>query len=470
MQKRVLLICPHSALQVFGESKISVAIPHIPYVSLASLAGTLLSNNHTVQILDLSVSDDPFNELFRKLESFQPDFVGVTFTSGLSDEARRLAKYTKAYNNKIITIAGGAHPSVFPNEVVEKYSFDFAVFGEGENTLLDIISGLDPSTINGIAYRDSDNQVIVNEPRKLIENLDDLAFPAFHLYNIKQYHSPRITTKKSPTIAIETSRGCPFGCIYCSKHIFQRKIRFKSAKRVVDEMEMVLNLGYKEIHIWDDCFSAVLDHPKQICDEILRRKLKVCWNVYNGIRVDRVDEELLRKLKVAGCYRVSFGIESGDQEILDRVGKGIKLDQIKEAARLAKKVNIETLGFFMIGLPGETKETIQKTIDLAKEIDLDLPKAGIATPLPGTPFFNEWKEKGLIRSFNWSEYVLHSTKRVAGHPNLSDKEILDMYDSFYRQLYLRPKFIWRRFWQGIKTGDIFFDIYYFFKVFLNFKW
>ncbi len=464
------MICPHSAIEVFGESKISVAIPHIPYISLAALAAVLLKNDYPTKILDLSISARPFEDLADTLNSFQPDFVGVTFTTSLCREAGEIAKRAKIFNSSIKTIAGGAHTSVFPAEVVEKYNFDFAVFGEGEETLLDLVSDKNLAEINGLAYCNEQGEIIINQPRELIANLDSLPYPAYYLYNSKNYYSPRITSRKSPVAAIETSRGCPYSCIFCSKHIFKKRFRPKSAKRVVDEMEILLNLGYKEIHIWDDCFSADLRHPIDICDEIIRRKLKVCWNIYNGIRVDRVNEEVLTKLKAAGCYRVSFGIESGDQSILDHSQKMITLEQIREAVKTAKKVGIETLGFIMIGLPGETPETIKKTIDFAIELDLDLPKVGIATPLPGTEFFNEWEKKGLILSYDWSDYVLHSKKRISAHPNLNKDDIFKYYNSFYRKLYLRPGFIWKRFWRGVKTGDIFYDVYYFFKIFFRFKW
>ncbi len=470
MKKNVLLICPHSAIEVFKESKISVVIPHIPYISLASLAAVLLKDGHRVKILDLSVSADPYADLNKTLEIFPPDFAGITFTIGLYQEAMAIAKKIKDYDKNIKTIAGGAHPSIFPLEIAGEPSFDLAVYGEGENTLSEIVAGHDPAEIKGLAYKKEDGRVVVNEQRELIKDLDLLPYPAYYLYDPKKYHSPRVTSRKNPVAAIETSRGCPYNCIFCSKQVFQRVIRFKTPPRVVDEMEILLNLGYREIHIWDDCFSADLNHAKSVCDEIIKRDLRVCWNIYNGIRVDRVDEELLVKLKKAGCYRVSFGVESGDQGVLDRAKKGITIDQIKSAFKLAKKTGMETLGFFVLGLPGETKETIEKTINLAKELAVDLPKASIATPLPGTEFFHEWQERRLLNSLTWSDYVFHTTKRVAQYPDITDKEMTKYYNLFYRRLYLRPSFIWKRVWRGIKTGDIFFDVYYFLKVFLKFKW
>ncbi|MFA4872169.1 MAG: radical SAM protein, partial [Patescibacteria group bacterium] len=334
MKKNVLLICPHSAIEVFKESKISVVIPHIPYISLASLAAALLKDGHRVKILDLSVSADPYADLNKTLEIFPPDFAGITFTIGLYQEAMAIAKRIKDYDKNIKVVAGGAHPSIFPLEIAGEPSFDLAVYGEGENTLSEIVAGHNPAEIKGLAYKKEDGRVVINEQRELIKDLDLLPYPAYYLYDPKKYHSPRVTSRKNPVAAIETSRGCPYNCIFCSKQVFQRVIRFKTPPRVVDEMEILLNLGYREIHIWDDCFSADLNHAKGVCDEIIKRDLRVCWNIYNGIRVDRVDEELLVKLKKAGCYRVSFGVESGDQGVLDRAKKGITIDQIKSAFKL----------------------------------------------------------------------------------------------------------------------------------------
>lgn len=470
MDKKVLLICPHSALEIFKESKISFAVPKIPYVSLASLAAVLLRAGIRVKILDLSISSRPIDSLKKELADFCPDYAGVSFTTGLYQEAMAIAKIIKESSLATMTIAGGVHPTIFPGEVVKEGDFDYAVFGEGEETLLELVSGKNPQQILGLAYKNQTGEIVVNNPRPLLEDLNSLPFPAYYLYNPKNYYAPRITSRQSPVAAIETSRGCVGNCSFCNKMTFGRTVRMKTAERVVDEMEMMLNLGYKEIHIWDDCFSSNLDHPKRICDEIIRRQLKICWNVYNGIRVDRIDEELARKLKQAGCYRVSFGIESGSQEILNNIRKGVTLEQIRQAVKSAKSAGLEVVGFFMIGLPGETKETIEKTIRFAIELDVDLPKVAITTPLPGTDLFRQWQEAGLIHSHNWSDYVFHGVKRVAAHPNLSAEDLFNLYNLFWRRVYLRPKFIWRRFWRGLKTGDIFFDVYYFLKMLFKFGW
>lgn len=470
MDKKVLLICPHSALEIFKESKISFAVPKIPYVSLASLAAVLLRAGARVKILDLSISSQPMDDLKKELTVFNPDYVGVSFTTGLYQEAVTIATAVKENNPATMTIAGGVHATIFPRETIKDGGFNYAVFGEGEETLLELVSGKDLELIEGLAYKNSAGEIIANNPRPLMPNLNALPFPALYLYNAKNYYAPRITSRQSPVAAIETSRGCIGNCSFCNKMTFGRTVRMKTAERVVDEMEMALNLGYKEIHIWDDCFSSNLDHPKRICDEIIRRQLRVCWNVYNGIRVDRIDEELATKLKQAGCYRVSFGIESGSQEILNNIRKGVTIEQIRKAVKTAKVAGLEVVGFFMIGLPGETKETINQTIKFAIDLEVDLPKVSITTPLPGTDLFRQYQEAGLIHSNNWSDYVFHGSKRVATHPNLSEDELFQCYNIFWRRVYLRPKFIWRRFWRGVKTGDIFFDSYYFLKMLFKFGW
>jgi anaerobic magnesium-protoporphyrin IX monomethyl ester cyclase len=212
-----------------------------------------------------------------------------------------------------------------------------------------------------------------------------------------------------------------------------------------------------------------LSRVKAICDEIIRRDLRVNWSVYNGIRVDRIDRELLEKLKASGCYRVNIGIESGNQGILDGIHKGITLEQARLVSRVSKKVGIETIGFYMIGLPGETEETIKQTIDLAVDLDLDLSKVSIAIPLPGTRLFEEWAAEGRIKTFDWEKYNFHS-KTIYDHPNLDTPTILKYYNLFYRRVYLRPRYLWRRLWRGVKTGDLFFDAYYFLKILFKFGW
>ena len=467
MKPSILFICLPSSVDVFKESKISVAIPLIPLISLAELSGVSKEANYNPHVLDLSVKQSlGVKESIKKtIEEVGPKYCGITFTTPLSEEADSVAKYIKSLNPEIILIAGGCHATIMPRETFSSGNFDIVVIGEGEVTLKEILQGKNLSDIDGIAYK-KNGEIEINKPRELIENLDDLPFPDYSVFNSKDYHTPRINCRKNPVAAIETSRGCLYGCVYCNKKVFGRCFRMKSPKRVVDEMKHILSFGYKEIHVWDDGFSTDMQRAKEICREIIKRNLKLPWSLYNGIRVDKIDKELLELLKRAGCYRISIGVESGNQQILNNIHKGTRIEDIKKVFKLANEVGIETLGFFMIGLPGETEETMQDTINFALELKT-LPKLSILMPLPGTPIFEEWDKKGYILSKHWPDYIFHRPHKVYKHPNLDWETINKYYNLFYRKTMLNPGFIWRRLIRDIKTGDLFYDAYYFLK---TLKW
>ncbi|MBW2981159.1 B12-binding domain-containing radical SAM protein [Candidatus Woesearchaeota archaeon] len=466
MPKKVLLVNPPSSLRAYSKSKIKVAIPEIPILNLATLAGSLILAGHDVQILDLAISPSPLKDLVKKLESFNPNFVGVTCTTPLFHEAANTSREVKKINKEMVVIAGGSHPTALPEDTLLNSDIDIVVMGEGDYIICDIVKGKKLSEIKGICFR-KNGKIIKNERCGYIEDLDKLPYPAWHLFDIKKYKTPRLTSKKNPVGAIETSRGCIYNCTYCNKKIHGTHFRFKSAKRVVDEMEYMLNAGFNEIHIWEDQFSTDLPRAKKICDLIVERGLKFPWNIFTGIRVNCIDEEFLRKAKRAGCYSISFGPESGNQHLLNNIRKGITLDQCRRAFKLARKVGIETVAFFMLALPGETEETMKKTIDFAIELDPDYAKGTMTLPFPSTPLFDELDKKGLIKSKDWSLYNFHNTTEVYTHPNLDWDTIQKYYDLFYRKFYFRPKYIARRIAKGLLNGNVFYDIYYFIKNWLS---
>lgn len=466
MKKKVLLVIPPSSLSLYSQSKIKAAISEIPYISQAALAATLLQDNNQVRILDLSVcQENPLDELKKTLIDFLPGFVGVTFTTPLYKEALAIAEETKKFDPAIIVIGGGVHPSALSEETLQESKFDVLVIGEGDRTIVEMVTknAEDWPSVDGICYRNQDSSLVRTKARELVKDLDQLPYPAWHLYDLKKYRASQLTSRKNPVGAIETSRGCVFGCTYCNKDVFGRKFRMKSPERVVDEIEYMLRLGFREIHIWDDNFVTNIQRAKEICNLIIKRGLKFPWCLACGIRVDCVDEEFLFLAKKAGCYSVYFGVESGDDEILKKINKGIKTEQVRKAFQMAKKAGLETLGFFMFGLPGETEKTMEKTINFAKELDPDYAKVTILVPFPSTPIYAELEKAGRIKTKDWSRYNFHTASRVYEHENLDWPTLEKYYSRFYRQFYFRPGYLAKRLAKGLMTGRIFLDGYYFIK-------
>lgn len=462
--RKVLFIIPPSK-ELYSKAKVKVAVPERPSLTFATLAAPLIKNGHQVEILDLDITPQPAQELERKLAEFSPDYVGITCTTPLVYKVKNIASVVKRYNPDITVITGGAHPSSLPESVLLESDLDIVCIGEGDFTIGEIVSGTEWSSIKGIWYKKG-GEVVANPIREYITNLDQLPFPAWSLFNLKSYKVPRLVCRKNPVGTMETSRGCVFGCTYCNKNIFGRTFRVKSAERVVDEMEYMLGIGFKEIHIMDDGFTTDIDRAKQICELIKERGLEFPWNLHNGIRVDRVDREFLEKARAAGCYGITFGVESGDQIILNNIHKGITLEQVRQVFKWTKEVGIETLAFLMIGLPGETKETMQKTIDFTKEIDPDYTKVSILLPLPGTPIFSEFERLSCIKSKDWSLYNQHDPSQVYDHPNLNWETIKDYYSLFYRGFYLRP----HTFLKQLKKDAFSTNLLYDFAYVLRTKW
>jgi len=456
--KRVLLMNMPSAIKVYGRSALKAIMAPRPFLSMAELAGAVLAVGEDCKLLDLQISDNPLNEIDSIMEQYKPDLVGITFTTLLFNEAKQISKHIKDKYPDITIVSGGVHSSIYPEQVAAETDIDIVVFGEGDITLREIVKGAPLKTIKGICYKTKEGQIVKNPPRPLMENLDDLPMPAWHLFNPNLYMNPKAVARESPVGTIGTSRGCVYGCIYCNKSVFGRKFRAKSVKRVVDEFELLLKCGFKEVHVWDDMFATDLNRAKAICDEILRRNLKFSWQLECGVRVNCVDKEFFEKCFEAGCYKVAFGFESGNDDILKTINKGATIEQAKDAARWAKEAGLETTGFFMLGLPEDTLETMDQTINFACSLNLDYAKATILVPLPSTPVFEEFGKLGLLKTKDWSLYNFHTASRVYDHPKLDWNTLEKYYAKFHRKFYFRPMYVINRFVRSLKRGELFDDL------------
>jgi anaerobic magnesium-protoporphyrin IX monomethyl ester cyclase len=291
--------------------------------------------------------------------------------------------------------------------------------------------------IKGLVWR-HDGEIVINPDRPFIRSLDDLPLPRHDLLPLKKHRTPLV---RGPYAFVVTSRGCPGGCRFCIKHVsYGNTVRFRSPEDVLAEIEQLVSLGVRDIHMYADLFTLNRDHVMGICREILSRGLKVRWTCNS--RVDFVDKEMLQAMARAGCWMISWGIESGDAEMLRRMHKGITTDQVEWALRSAKQAGIMNWGYFIIGLPGETEESIRRTIDFAKRLPLDLALFHIAAPHPGTPFFFEVLENGWFRPGTRWEDVDMDRSTVLDYPHLRAEELEKWARRAFREWALRPAPIW----------------------------
>jgi radical SAM superfamily enzyme YgiQ (UPF0313 family) len=409
-----------------------------PPLGIAYVAG-ILEKNHNVTILDTQALNLTKKEIKKEISRINPDIVGITCMTPTIRASLEISKLTKDVSKDIITVFGGPHMSVFPKETLSYNHVDFGVISEGEVVFPDLISALNGKKklkdIDGLVYK-KNNKIKINPPKRYVKNLDSLPFPARHLLPNEKYSSIHADF---PFTTMITSRGCPFNCSYCFRGVFDRITRFRSPKNVVDEIEVCLNMGFKELWFYDDTFTVNKKHASDICSEILKRNLKFKWTAIT--RVDCVDYDLLKLMKKAGCYRIRYGIESGNQEILNSMNKGITLMTAEKAIKMTKSLGIETLSFFMIGYPGEDEEKIKSTIDFAIKLDTDWAMFSNVVPFPKTELLELAYKMKLLKDKNyWENFVLGKTNKEIPYqfPNLDN-----WIKIAFRRFYFRPKFVLR---------------------------
>ncbi len=375
---------------------------YFPPLGLAYLGASLEKAGHSVKILDLTVESIDRNDFNSLLQKYKPDAVGIGCMATEFNDALEVASICKEVMPWLPVIVGGPLPTSIPHAFLEQPTIDIAVLGEGEATIVELLevlqTGRSLEGVQGIAYKE-DGKLRFNSPRSPILDLDSLPFPARHLLPIEKYFSPfeNWLAKGSDVRATTmiSSRGCPYKCIFCDKNVFGAKWRGRSAANIVDEIELLArDYGINGLLFSDDMFDFSRKRVYQICDEITSRGLDVVWGVNS--RVNHADEEMYKRMKQSGCRYVGFGIESGNQDILDFMCKNISLTQVRDAVNIANGVGLRTMGYFMIGMMGDNKETIKQTIEFAKGLDLDSGGFSKVTPLPGTVLFQLAKEQGFI--------------------------------------------------------------------------
>ena len=397
--------------------------------------------------------------IMQQLAEFQPGLVGIYSTTFGWDKAQRTAKDVKGLLDNVFTCVGGPYPIAMQKACLHNNpSIDAVVTGEGEITLPDIVKHLQQNRslhgVPGVAFRDSD-EIICNEPRPLIEDLDSIPFPARELLtNAEEYLPPPATYKRKPVAVIITARGCNRRCIFCSQIDKKRKagirgIRYRSVDNVMAEIEHCLAQGYREIKFIDDTLAADYDRAMEICQEIKRRKLDFTW--FASACVNQVDKPLLKAMKEAGCWAVLFGAESGVQKNLNTLRKGSKVEQIRKAVADAKAVGLKVTTPFLIGIPGETYEEALQTIEFAIELNPDIANFHALTAFPGTHLHDNLEQYGRVTD-DLSKYTYQGASFVPF--TMTQQQIHELRQLAFKRFYSRPRFLINRALQIRSWNDL----------------
>jgi len=416
----------------------------LPHLGLLMLGAVLRNAGHRIRILDASAQSTGYEYTLKEVKKFNPDIIALTAVTPSIIKTVKLASMIKDLYPSIPIVIGGPHLTAVPEQTLSDYHvFDYGVVGEGENTIIELVEALSagktPSNISGLAFREN-GKVHFSPPRPTIKDLDVLPFPAWDLLDgfPVRYHPALFKYKKLPSTHIISARGCPNKCIFCDTSVFSRQIRFHSSEYVLEMIGyLIKKFGIKEIIFEDDQFLIKKKRVARICEGILKAKWNISW-CCSG-RVNSVnDPGLLRLMKRSGCWQISYGIESGNQKILDFAKKAITIDQIEKAVRLTHKAGILSKGYFIFGLPYETEETMKKTIRFANSIPLNDISAFTLTPFPGSEMYDIAEQHGTIEK----DFEKMNLLDVVYIPNgLSKEKLLYYQQQFMKEFYLRPRII-----------------------------
>lgn len=418
-----------------------------PPLGIAYMAGVLQENHIDVEILDASAEDMDFKDVEKELLKRKPDLVALTALTPTIGRALETAQVVKETLPDSIVVIGGYHPTFNFIETLEDENVDIVIRGEGEYIMLNLVQALENQSslhdVKGIVFEDKNSkEIVVNPEAPLIQNLDELPFPALNLLPMKKYRLLDMDTHMTTMI---TTRGCPMQCSFCSSAAMHgKKIRERSVENIVDEIEYLkTNYDIDTIAFMDDTFTLKKRKVMAICDEILKRNIEIMWGCTS--RVDTLDEKLLKKMKEAGCITIFIGVESADQQQLDNMCKNTTIAKIENAFKIAHKLKIRTIASVALGMPGDTKEIMNKTVKFVHKLKPNYAIYSLATPYPGTKFYKEAFEKNLIKIKDWSKYTLITPILETIDCSLNDMRKIQA--KAFMKFYLRPHYIIRQFLQ-----------------------
>ncbi len=401
----VLILHPSTFRKTYGDY--AEAGARSQPLGICYIAAVLEEKNVNVEILDADILDLTFEQTIAEIQKKDPKILMISILTATYDAVIELATALKKIRPLMKIIIGGPHLTIDPDDTIKNSCFDAGVMGEAEYTTLELVqnflTGKDISQIQGIIYV-KDGVVVTTPSRAPIKDLDTLPMPAYHLLPAVDLYSPQIHSYRfKPVLGMITSRGCPYRCIFCDQGVFGKQFRFISGKKIVDQIEEAQKkYGIREVTFFDDIFTLKKDRVYELCDELEKRNVTISWNCIT--RADHLDRELLRRMKKAGCWLIAMGIESGNQEILNLIKKDISLQKIREMTTIAYEEGVKVRGFFQIGHPKETEQTIEQTLAFAKSLKLYSAEFAISTPFKGTELYDVAQQYGTFDTSDKSKF------------------------------------------------------------------
>lgn len=443
MNKVLLINPPFSRKEGYKFWISSVGTKANPPLGLSYIASVCLKVGYDVEIIDALAEGLSLFQLKERIIKCNPGIVGVTATTPMIYNAFEVLKIIKECSNSILTVLGGPHITAEPFLTMEQCEeLDVGVLGEGEDTFIDLaesrfVSNRGLNTVDGIIFR-STAKIMMNKPRGHIKDINSLPLPAYQLLPMHLYSPSPFNYRRLPAVPLICSRGCPFQCLFCTKGLFGNEVRKLSPEKVYEQVKyLVDNYKVREVHFYDDTFILDKEWVKKVCSYL--EKLKITWWC-NG-RVDTISKDILSCLKKAGCYRIYFGVESGNEKSLKVLKKVTSIEKIRNTFKITQEAKIETGAFMILGIPGEDSKDMQRSIDFVKEIKADHVVFSVMTPYPGTEIYMDYKKYGTLRNTSWKNFVMISNDPIfVAHS--TTKEQLNRYLTLaYRSVIFRPLFI-----------------------------
>ena len=432
------MVNPYSGSAGINEATI------LPPVGLVYIATYLREKGFDAKVYDANIRGSDPNIVSAMVQDADPDIIGIYLNSFMLNWTTEFIATLRKYGVKARIGLGGPLPSVYPEKVLELTGGDFVVIGEGEIPMEIMCHNIREgkpyyADVPGIRYL-SGSDIMSGPPNERIKDLDILPFPDYAL--LGRLSDYKVRAIRFPTAPIVTSRGCPFQCTFCSKAVFRSRTTFRSPQNVVEEIKLLkTRYGANQIDILDDNFTLKRSYAEEVIDGIIDADIDIAINLQSGVRVETLDEALIEKMSRAGVVKIGFGIESADEHVLEMCKKSLDLDKLREAVLNSRKYGIKVSGYFIVGLPGETRESIRKTVRFAKELKLDAANFAMAIPFPGTELHTYVMEKGrfLIDPESNYDYGFFASEPFYELEGMDGEEMRYRFDLAYRSFYTPGK-------------------------------